>query len=308
VAVPAGGVFGASSVWKADISQAPTASNSAAQVAKVVEQVNAYNKGQAAFNIYSYGLSWYTVGATQATVRVSYTNCQHKTTFPTKLFGPDGQLASVPLPASAIPTPGTDASLTVYQPATDTLWDLWRATHDANGWHACWGGRIQNVSSSPGYFPGVFGTSASGLARAAGAVTVNDVKSGVIDHAITLALPPVAISKAISWPAQRTDGTSTAPNAIAEGTRLRLDPNLDVASLGLNPIATMIAKAAQKYGFILTDKSGMVAVPAEGPSAIQHVTGTDPWASLLGPLTPVQVFKGFPWRHLQALPRDYGKR
>ena len=61
VAVPAGGVFGPSSVWRTDISAAPTASNSAAQVAKVVEQVNAYNKGQAAFNIYSYGLSWYTV-------------------------------------------------------------------------------------------------------------------------------------------------------------------------------------------------------------------------------------------------------
>ena len=33
-----------------------------------------------------------------------------------------------------------------------------------------------------------------------------------------------------SWPAQRTDGLLDSPDAIPEGARFRLDPNLDIAS------------------------------------------------------------------------------
>ena len=63
-------------------------------------------------------------------------------------------------------------------------------------------------------------------------------------------------------PAQRSDGSNRSDDAIPAGTRLRLDPSVDVADLGLSPVAAMIARAAQTYGFIVTDKSAAVAVTA----------------------------------------------
>jgi hypothetical protein len=295
------------SVWKWPVSAAPLASNSAQQVANVVREVKAHYGGHAGFNIYSYGMSWYNASATQRRTTVLFSNCQKKKSTPPGLYGTGGQFESVPIPDGAIPTVGTDSALSVYQASTDTLWDFWRAYHDARGWHACWGGRIDHYAADLGRFPGFYGASASGLAKEAGIVSINDVESGHIDHAVSLSLTGPIISKVRSWPALRSDGISTVGNALAEGQRLRLDPRLDVDKLGLNPIARMIAIAGQKYGFIISDKAGCVAVAGESPAAVEQATGKDPWKRLLGGLRPSQVLTRFPWGSLQALPVDYGK-
>ncbi len=113
-------------------------------------------------------------------------------------------------------------------------------------------------------------------------VSINDVRSGRIDHAVALAIPLDQVASGFVWPAKRSDGESTAADAIPEGARLRLDPSLQVESLGLTPIGTMVALAAQQYGFIVTDRSGTVAVPAEGPYAYRAAVGVDPWRHLNG--------------------------
>ena len=308
VGIPAGGVFGPNSVWHDDVQFAPVAANSSAQVARLAQAARAYYGGHPAFNVYKYGVSWVTVGRDQPRVRVQFSNCQNKAKTPAGLFGSGGQFEDVPIPDTAWPTAGTDAAVTVYQPSTDTLWDFWKANHDSTGWHACWGGRIDHVSQNPGAFPAPFGTSASGLAYEGGAVTVQDVQAGVIDHAVSLSLPPELISRVTSWPATRTDGASTAPDSLSEGSRLRLAADVNVDRLGLTPIATMVAKAAQKYGFIVTDRAGCVGVVAESPAARQQIDGINPWVPLLAGKAPYQVLDGFPWDRLQALPVDYGKR
>ncbi|MEB0161112.1 hypothetical protein, partial [Pseudomonas sp. AH2 (2023)] len=78
-----------------------------------------------------------------------------------------------------------------------------------------------------------------------------------------------------SYPAQRSDGSLRpgTPNAIAEGQRFRLDPSLDVDSLKLTPLGKMVAKAAQKYGFIVVDKGGAVGVGVESGKQIALDTG-----------------------------------
>jgi len=304
--VPRGGVLSGDSLWRWDVRRAPVAADSRAQVAEVVRQIEA-TRGHAAFNAYQYGMSWYSVGAGQSRTRMLFSNCQNKPATPVGLYGEGGQFEEVPIPDDAIPTVGTDSSLSIYQPSSDTLWDFWKAYHDSAGWHACWGGRIDDFSTSLGRFTRAFGASASGLAKEAGVVSINDVKSGEISHAVALSLPGAAVSRVVSWPALRTDGRSTASGALAEGVRLRLDPTVDVDALHLSPIGTMVAKAAQKYGFILTDKAGVVAIPAESPTPTEAVTGTDPWVSLMGGLKPYQLMNGFPWSKLEVLPNDYGK-
>src|SRR5687768_5419921 len=60
--------------------------------------------------------------------------------------------AQVPIPAGAVPAVGTDGHMIVHQPSTDTMWEFWRAEKQANGWHASWGGKMNNVSTNPGFY------------------------------------------------------------------------------------------------------------------------------------------------------------
>lgn len=303
---PKGGVFGPNSVWKQNISNAPTNPNSANLVANLANQV-ATHYGQAAFNVNSYGTSVYTVDSAQPLVDVKWDNCQKKPYTPKGLLGAGGQFTAVPIPADAVPAAGTDGQLTVYSPSADKLWEFWKAKLVNGQWQACWGGRIDSVSTSPGYFENMFGTSASGLSVLGGTVGIKDVQSGSIDHALSLQLVDVQHWKTFSYPAQRSDGASTAANSIPEGMRFRLDPSVNVDALKLTPIARMVAKAAQKYGFIVTDKGGAVAITAESPSAVKADTGVNPWNALMANKKSYEIFAGFPWDKMQALPVDYGK-
>lgn len=291
----------ADSVWHREVGDDIVAQTSPAQVARLVEVMQNLYNGNAAFNVYQYGVSWYTVGPGQARTDVAYWNCQGKPTLPEGLTGPDGQFVDVPIPPDAVPTPGTDASLSIYQPSTDTLWDFWKTYRDEDGWHACWGGRIDRVSRSNGAFESHFGASASGLAREAGVVSINEARRGVIGHALALSLPASLLADGWVFPAQRGDGSSTSPEAIPEGSRLRLDPLVDIDSLRLTPLGRIVAHAAQRYGFIVTDRAATVAVSAEGPYAYRARAARDPWVELLDGVPPSRVLAGFPWLHLQVL-------
>jgi hypothetical protein len=305
---PLGGPFGASSVWKQNISTAPLAANSAAEIANLVPQVTSLYGGIAAFNVNQYNTTFYTATAATPKVDVGFNNCQNKPSTPTGLLGPGGEFSQVPIPANAVPATGTDGELTIWSPSSDQLWEFWVAQRDANGnWTACWGGRIDHVSSSPGYFSNGYGASASGLAISGGMIEIEDARAGVINHALALAIPSPAIWSDVSWPAQRSDGGSTDSAAIPEGTRLRLDPSINVDALPLTPIAKLVAKAAQKYGFIVTDSSGAVAVVAESGAADQKLTGVNPWAAFMGSTPDYLTMRNFPWASLQALPKNYGQ-
>ncbi len=98
-----------------------------------------------------------------------------------------------------------------------------------------------------------------------------------------------------------------APDAIMEGQRFRLDPSIDVASLGLTPIATAVARSAQKYGFIVTDRAGTLTISTESGQAATQATGTNPWTKLMAGKPAYLIMKNFPWTRLQALPMNYGQ-
>lgn len=306
---PLGGAFSRTSAWEADVSRAPLNPNSAAMVRSLASQVSTRYGGVAAFNVTKYNTTVYTVPRDQPTVDVAWDDCQRKGYTPRGLLGPDGQFTQVPIPGGAVPSQGSDGQLTVYSPSTDQLWEFWKPVLRADGWHACWGGRIDSVSTSPGYFTGGFGASASGLAVSAGAITLAEAQAGRIDHALSLAIPDPASWKTFSWPAQRSDGSATSTSPIMEGARFRLDPTVDVSRLGLTPLAAMVARAAQTYGFIVTDKAGAVSVSAESATAVVKAGGgtANPWTALMGGKPGYSIMADFPWDRLQALPTDHGK-
>ena len=305
---PTDGVFTSASFWEQSIRSAPLASNSSVLVADLAQQVAVRYNGNAAFNDWDYGVGFRTVGPDVPRIDIEWYDCQNKGYIPTGVFDGAAHWRGVPIPKDAVVAPGTDKNLTIWSPSSDQLWEFWVTEKTATGWRACWGGRMDNVSKNPGYFADGFGTTATGLSHAGGMVSIEEVRAGRIDHAISLNVVEAAAWHVFSWPAQRSDGYDpNGTNTIPEGTRFRLDPSINVDALALHPIAKMIAKAAQEYGFIIQDKGGAVAVVAETGYSAQVATGSNPWETLRAGAPAHEVLAGFPWDRLQALPFDYGK-
>ena len=87
----------------------------------------------------------------------------------------------------------------------------------------------------------------------------------------------------------------------------RLDPTIDVEVLPLHPVAKIIARAAQQYGFVVWDKAGAIALRLENPASYVARGEADPYPALFAGTPSYAVLKNFPWDRLQFLPRDYGK-
>lgn len=285
--------FAPNSIWNAPLpANAPVARDSAALVADLRQQAATYGTW---INSYAYSTPIYTVPASEPRVPVTLDMPATSSSA--------AELAAVfrdgvPIPSGARPAPGTDADLVVWQPATDTMWELWNARRVGNTWEARWGGRMNDVSRNPGYFthPSDWGTAATSLALLGGLIRISDVRAGHIDHALAISIPH-ARSGVVAWPAQRTDGNLDSPDAIPEGTRFRLDPRLDLNKLNLPPLTRMIAQAAQRYGLFVRDQSGAVAFYA------QQVTqpGPNPYGRVFGDLTARQISQAFPWRYLEVV-------
>jgi hypothetical protein len=272
--------------------QAPLDANSAGYVADLQRQLGSWLPW---INTTEYSSPVYTVPADQPTVSVTLDK--------PACWDLDLRQAwqRVPMPPTARPAAGTDRTMIVWQPSTDTMWEFWLAAKQADGWHATWGGRMQHVSQNPGYYadPPNWGATATSLPMLGGLIRIDELRAGHIDHALALAIPQ-ARAHLYSWPAQRTDGTSTSSNAIPEGTRFRLDPALDLASLHLPRTTRIIAEAAQRYGIVVRDTAGSVTFYAEDPTP----TAVDPYTGaggFFGGQYPSELLAGFPWARLQAL-------
>ena len=155
---------------------------------------------------------------------------------------------------------------------------------------------MSDVSYNPGYFPALFGATGTGLPLLGGLIRASELRSGRIDHALALAIPKAKAGQFV-WPAQRSDGWGTGPDAIPEGTRLRIDPRLDLSTLGLPPIGLAIARAAQRYGMVIRDQAGAVTFYAEDPVTLK----TNPYWALHAGKYPNDILASFPWSHLQVV-------
>jgi hypothetical protein len=299
-------VFAPNSFWYTPIpANAPLHPNSAGLVKDFVRQKTAYYN-TVNVNTSDYASPVYTVSAGTPKVRVQQWDCQKKGFSDPKLAE---QWASVPIPSYAVPSKGTDAEMSIYDPASKTLWEFWQ-TRKVNGqWQACWGGRMQNTNTNPGVFPGHYGTTATSLPFMGGQITAEELQRGEIKHAIGIAMVELEHYTIYSWPAHRSDGynPSKLPNRIPEGLRFRLDPRINVDALPMTRAGKIIAKAAQKYGFIVWDRAGAVSIRAQNTVSYTTQGKSNPYPSLFDGKPNYEVLNGFPWDKLQFMPMHYGK-
>jgi hypothetical protein len=293
-------------------------------VRDLVRQVGSHG---AAVNVDQYSPPLYVVGPDAPVMRVKAA----RSSDPRWSFAPlQRQWTDVPRPEDFQPSAGTDKDAVIYQPSTRRYFEFWGLepiqAKDAGSsgahlvqWQAAWGGRIDDLAKSPGYFPPTpeghkFGVAATSLALLAGLMTLEEQKAGAINHVLHVALPE---TRQGFWvhPAQRTDGVAARPDAIPQGTLFRLPANLDLTALQLDPFARMIAGAVQKHGMIVRDTAGVVAFYAENPLSSQPQT--HPYFGQGGILRCPEGraapacypdgnnrLSGFPWEQLEAVRLD----
>lgn len=298
-------VFSPNSFWYQPIpADAPLNPNSAAYVAEFLRQKKAYY-GNVNINTGEYSSPVFVAGAIP-TVRVAEWDCQKKGFKDQSLAE---QWSAVPIPENAAPSRGSDHEMTIYQPSTDTVWEFWQAKKVDGQWQACWGGRLQNASRNRGVFDKHYGTTATSLPFLGGQITAEELQRGEIRHAIGIALVEAEHYSIFSWPAGRSDGYNPQklPNRIPEGIRFRLDPAVDVDALKMSAAGKVIAKAAQKYGFIVWDKAGAISIRAQNAVSYTAMQQPNPYPAIFNNKPGNTVLDGFPWDRLQFLPMDYGK-
>jgi hypothetical protein len=298
-------LFAADSVWNACFpADAAIDSASKEMVEELVKEVSREQSAGTGPYIQtdSYSTPLYVVPAKQPVVRVRLDD-----PLASSRRGLQRAFRKVPIPRHAKPARGTDAHMTIWQPSRDRLWEFWQASKRGDRWRASWGGAMKHVSKSPGYFdtgswPGLsrtdWGATASSLPVVAGAMLVKELRAGQINHALALSLPaPRADS--FAWPAQRTDGTGPS-DAIPEGARLRLDPDLNLESLDLPRTTLIMARAAQRYGIIVRDQTHVaVGFYAQDPIHFKR----NPYHGrhgLFGGQSPTHLLASFPWQSLEV--------
>jgi hypothetical protein len=297
-------VFAPDSFWYRPIPQnAPLNPHSAAYVAEFLRQYKTYYN-DVGINTTAYSAPIYVVGPNVKPVHVAQWNCQNYLD-----PGLASQWAAVPIPSYAQPADGSDAEMSIYQPSSDTLWAFWRMRRSDGQWQACWGGKMAAVSKNEGIWPPRYGVAATGLPFAPGQVTVKELENGAIHHVMGIALVDAAQSTIFSWPANRSDGVNPKqlPDRIPEGLRFRLDPSVDIDALNLTPVAKIVAKAAQTYGFVVWDKAGSISLRFENPKVYTIAGQPNPYPALFHGVPRYAVLKGIPWGRLQFLPMNYGK-
>lgn len=300
-------VFSSKSFWYKPIPQLvklhPNTDNLNLEFNRQVKQYY----GHVSINLYKYSSPVFYVDKATPLVRVKQWDCQKKGYLDKGL---EVQWEKVPVPENASPAEGTDAEMTIYQKDTDTLWEFWVTRKQGVEWQACWGGSIVNVSKSDGIFRGSYGTTATGLPFLGGQITAEELKRGEINHVIGIALVDTESFKVFSWPAQRSDGynPSNSANRIPEGLRFRIDPSVDIDKLNLHPVARTIAKAGQKYGFVVWDKAGAVTLRAENPLGYKAQGKSDPYVELWNGTPNWSLLNGIPWDRVQFLPMHFGRQ
>lgn len=223
----------------------------------------------------------------------------------------------VPIPAGYVPPGDSDDSAVFYVPGRDQEWEFWRlrpcdpASNAGFAWCAQWGWRMSRVSTNPGHsvnrlngatYPNLpadpakaatfettdWGSTATHLPLLDLEITGEDVRAGVIGHAVGFAMDAKFIGGGRNvWPANAYDTNSTG-GTVREGARFRLPWNED-CGVPAHLLGRMICAAVRDYGMVLDDRAGCLCF-----RATPDVRGMMDSA-------PSSQLDGFPYGDLQEL-------
>jgi hypothetical protein len=235
---PAGGrPYASTSTWNIPIPAAPVLDPSSSAM------VRHLSTRPAVADLYEFGFPVYNADASTAHYAV---NC-------IKPWGICGlERRPVPIPAGAVPSPGSDGAMVVIDWSSRLAFDFWQARRTAGGgWTASWG----TVSSIDGDGR-TDGATGPALPVLGGLIRTAEIERGHIDHAVAFSTDN-ACQTVFRFPARKTDGYSSAADCIPEGSRVQLNPRIDLAGVpGITRAELAVGRALQIHGAYVRDNGG----------------------------------------------------
>jgi hypothetical protein len=235
-------MFPASNAWNQEIASAPLHPLSQ-QIINKIQSIGGKALHPDFGETQNYGIPFVVVPATQALVPIIYR--------PTG-YGDESDPGPFPIPPNA-PIEGGggggDSHVLVLQEATCKLYELFAASHNADGsWSADSGARW-DLNTGALRQIGWTSADAAGLPILPGLVRYDEVAAGAINHAIRVTFSKT--QKGFILPATHLASGDSDPTLPAMGMRLRLRADFNVNAL--TGQARVIATAMQRYGLIVAD-------------------------------------------------------
>ena len=193
-----------------------------------------------------YGIPVTVVGVNQPPVPITFTD-----------YGDESDPGPYPVPANARVEAGSDRHVVVVQQGSCKLYELYSAEYSNGVWRAG-SGAVWDLKTSSMRPAGWTSADAAGLPILPGLVRYDEVKSGVINHALRVTVP--ATQRAYILPASHFAGKSD-PKLPPMGARIRLRADFDLS--GYTGDSLVILTAMKRYGLIIADNGSSWFVTGE---------------------------------------------
>ena len=211
---------------------------------------------------------------------------------PTKLVcrqlvcGDGANTTVLSIPSDVDPDPRYDGWFTVFDVSQPVAYDLWRARREDDGSISYNYMRKWDLNG-PGYQAPQLGSArGSGLPLFAGLIRPNELRAGLINHALAISVPGPAQSVFVQ-PASATDGNGRT-NSLPEGARIRLKANVSVP-VPIDPIthkrikltaqqrrmSDAIVAALRTYGAIVVDRAAVPTLYAQRDVTNDMISGNE---------------------------------
>jgi hypothetical protein len=234
-------VLPADNIWNTPVDTLPVLSNSASMVATIGSTRGFHaDFGSGTWNGGPIGIPFITVPGTQTKYPASF------------LYDDESDPGPYAVPLNAPIEGGSASTGDRHAIAIDTtnciLYELYRAFPGSNAWTAD-SGAIYDLRSNALRPSTWTSADAAGLPIVPGLVTVDEVLSGEIKHAIRFTVPQTR--REFVWPARHYASTLTGTQYPRMGERFRLKASYDISSYPSD--VQVILRAMKKYGIILAD-------------------------------------------------------
>jgi hypothetical protein len=237
-------IFPADNPWHFDVSKMPLHPNSDKLVASVGNATGLHPDFGSDLGGTPWGIPYVLVDKSQAKVPITFTD-----------YGDESDPGPYPIPLDAFVEGGNpkegDRHVLAVDKDAKILYELYVAVPRADGWDAACGAKF-DLASNALRKDGWTSADAAGLPILPGLIRYDEIKRGVIDHAIRMTVD--VSRKAYLWPARHQAGSTSSQDAPPMGQRYRLKAGFDIS--GFPPAARTVLTALKKYGAIVADNGG----------------------------------------------------
>lgn len=235
-------IFPANNIWNTPINNLPVHPQSAAYINSIGATTGLHpDFGSGNYEGETIGIPFTTVPAGQAKVKVSFE------------YDDESDPGPYPIPPN-VPTEGGpngsgDRHVIVMEEGTCKLYEMFDAEKQPdNSWKAG-SGAVYDLNSNALRPADWTSADAAGMPILPGLIRYDEVKAGVINHALRFTVKTSRNSYV--WPARHKASSSTGSNLPQMGQRFRLKANFDTSKF--TPDVKVILTALKTYGMFMAD-------------------------------------------------------